>query len=360
VSSRPRARESHYDVCIVGAGTAGCVLAAQLDPGLRVLLIETRSLPRNKPCSGILVREGIRALLPLAPPERIFLEPREIDITYGDWSRATYHRSSKKFWNLDRQALDAWLLERLASRENVEVCDATRLTAISRGSGVGVWTLELSHGARTRIVIVRQLVGCDGANSSVRRAIRGGGAQHYVAIQELVPCAERGPELSVAHFIFDKRLTNWFGWLIPKGDFIDIGIAANPRGGRSAFERFKKEAESRFGVTGTGVMRSGLLSRLGAVDQICLGAENVFLAGEAAGLVSPSSGEGISYALRSGALLATALNTGGADVLALYREACRPLVERLSLKLEKSQTIRTSGDPIAHYGTARSNSTPTR
>lgn len=360
MSWQPHVRKPDYDVCIVGAGAAGCVLAAQLDPGLRVLLVETRSLPRKKPCSGVLVREGIRALLPLAPPERIFLEPREIDITYADWSCDTSHRSSKRFWNLDRQTLDAWLLDRLASRENVAVRDATRLTAVSQDPGAGAWKLALRHRGRICSVTALQVVGCDGANSFVRRTINGVGPQHYVAIQELVPCARRRPELSVAHFIFDARLTDWYGWLIPKGDYVDLGLAADPRRGRRAFEIFKKEIASRFGVTETGVLRAALLSRLGAIEQICLGAGSVFLAGEAAGLISPSSGEGISYALRSGALLATALNEGSGDVLARYREACQPLVERLSLKLEKSQTIRTSGDPIARYGTAAASPAPTR
>jgi flavin-dependent dehydrogenase len=347
--------EPDYDVCIIGAGIAGCMLAAQLDPGFRVMLVEARRLPRAKPCSGVLAREGIEALLPLSPPRDLFVDPHEIDIAYWDWSRAGRHRASKRFWNLDRGALDAWLLERLRSSRHVTVAGSTRLTALSEDRHEGIWKLDLRRGGRTHRVTSRFVVGCDGANSLVRREITSVGPRRYLAIQELVPCGRKARvRLSEAHFIFADHLTDWYGWVIPKGDFVDVGIAADARRGRQAFELFRKEVSSRFSVSGSGTRRAALLSRPGTLDEICLGSGRLFLAGEAAGLISPSSGEGISFALRSGDFLAATLNEKTDDLQAGYRAACRPLLERLSVKIDKSHAIQTGGDPIALFGAGAS------
>jgi flavin-dependent dehydrogenase len=69
----------------------------------------------------------------------------------------------------------------------------------------------------------------------------------------------------------------------------------------------------------------------------------VLLAGEAAGFISPSSAEGISYALRSGAALAGALASGIAGADARYRTAMLPLALEIGVKSLKSSAI---------YGTA--------
>jgi len=60
------------------------------------------------------------------------------------------------------------------------------------------------------------------------------------------------------------------------------------------------------------------------LHHLCLGAQDVFLVGEAAGFISPSSMEGISFALRSAEALAQALKT--ADPQAAYRKATRDLM----------------------------------
>jgi flavin-dependent dehydrogenase len=64
------------------------------------------------------------------------------------------------------------------------------------------------------------------------------------------------------------------------------------------------------------------------------------LCGEAACLISPSSAEGISYAIRSAKYCADALNTSFKDALPEYKKNCKPLLERLLRKFEKSDMIK--------------------
>ena len=62
-------------------------------------------------------------------------------------------------------------------------------------------------------------------------------------------------------------------------------------------------------------------------------------AGEAAGFISPSSAEGISYALRSAAHLAGALEPGLEGAGARYASAALPLAIRVGLKAVKASAI---------------------
>ena len=61
------------------------------------------------------------------------------------------------------------------------------------------------------------------------------------------------------------------------------------------------------------------------------------LAGEAAGLVSPSSGEGISYALLSGTAAGRA--AGSAAPGTAYEAQFRPLARRITAKTVKARII---------------------
>ena len=69
----------------------------------------------------------------------------------------------------------------------------------------------------------------------------------------------------------------------------------------------------------------------------------VALGGEAAGFISPSSAEGISYALRSAAALAAAIDSAPHDPAYEYRRFARPLVAEVLGKMVKSRILQTKG-----------------
>ena len=140
--------------------------------------------------------------------------------------------------------------------------------------------------------------------------------------------------------------------MIPKGSRTDVGVAADAKLGVVPFERFKNRVGAVMGLRGSGVRRSALLTRLRSQREIHLGEGRLLLAGEAAGLVSPSSGEGISYALRSALLAAEAFERRPGDPLSSYRAAAAPLLERLSLKLHKASALRAPGDRLSPFGAA--------
>jgi len=82
-----------------------------------------------------------------------------------------------------------------------------------------------------------------------------------------------------------------------------------------------------------------MVSRPSRPSHLFAGTGRVLLVGEAAGFISPSSAEGISYALRSAAHLAAALEPGLEGAGARYAAAALPLAIKVGLKAAKASAI---------------------
>lgn len=84
-----------------------------------------------------------------------------------------------------------------------------------------------------------------------------------------------------------------------------------------------------------------LVNRPVNLNEIVLGNENIFLIGEAAGFVSPSSLEGISYAMDSATILSDILNTdkNSKNIQESYRKACLGLKIKILAKIAKTPFI---------------------
>jgi flavin-dependent dehydrogenase len=327
-----------YDIAIVGAGPSGCFLAKNLSKNYRVLLIDYRSIPRHKACSGVIVRQGIEILKKLNPPEEIFLSPKELDFVYLDWTNGIEKHSKKAFWNTNREKLDFWLFSLLNNDNNIDFVEKTRLLEFKYSADKKHIVLLLESNGDIKNVVVNYLVGCDGAYSTIRQKINNSPPKKYVAIQELIP----GNQVNKAYFIFDETITDWYAWVIPKGNRIDVGAALDPFKSREKFELFKKKVEKEFGIKGKGFFDSALLSRPMKAQHLFLGTNRILLAGEAAGLISPSSGEGISFALKSGKFLANAFNKNFKNPLKEYKKECKILFDRIKKKFLKSKLISVS------------------
>ena len=116
--------------------------------------------------------------------------------------------------------------------------------------------------------------------------------------------------------VFDDEITDFYSWTIPKEDRIILGSALAPRG--DVLRRFDllKTRLKEYGFDfGERLARNGAyLYRPVRGSHICTGGGRIALVGEAAGYISPSSEEGISYAFRSSLALARALDQGIEDI----------------------------------------------
>ncbi len=329
-------KDDLYDAVIVGAGTAGCAAAIGLPEGSRAVVVDRRSSPAGRCCGGLLTTDTMAAMarmaIELPPSVRVTPEPKAVHALDLDSGREQYY--PRDYANIDRTLFDEWLLSLAAER--AEIRKGCSFKALVVDGDVATVTLDregVSESVRARVVI-----GADGALSAVRRAAFPArrGPEAMLAIQDTIA----GSMASDAHeVLFSSRLTSFYGWAIPKGDCVLVGAAfSDHRGARDRFAGIVAEMRSRLGLEGEATDRSArLLSRPRTRGEICPGARGVLLAGEAAGLVSPSSGEGLSFAFESG--FAAGRAVGHPDPAASYRETFGPLERKLARKLVKARVI---------------------
>ncbi len=329
-----------YDVVIVGAGVAGCAAALSLPAGCKALLVD-RSREGSERCCGGLLTAGAHAALEslgLALPDslRVLPEPRFVHAYDLDSGRDQSYR--RDYTNLDRDSFDAWLL-RLAG-ERAEVALQTRFCG-TRGGKV-----LLRTGAGSVQVNARRLSGADGANSTVRRHYFGSHRlpTTMVAMQAALETgswqggrAGAGDPLHVV--LFASSLTDYYAWAVPKGDRVLVGCAFEDHlGARERFDRVVSWYRSSLGLGEEVAPRTARrLTRPRSRAELHAGDNRVLLVGEAAGLVSPSSGEGISYALLSGAAAGQAI--ASASPRSSYGRYFSPAARRIMAKTAKARVI---------------------
>ena len=325
-----------WDVVIVGGGAAGCAAAIHLPAGVRALLVDRGNPAAGRCCGGLLNPDAQRTLAQrgLAVPEtvRVRPEPQVVHALDLDAGRTqTYRRA---YWNLDRARFDAWLLGRAAERVTLRLhARVVGLRTDGTGLAVGLASADGDETIRTRRVI-----GADGAGSRVRRlAFPDRPAPPVMtAIQVRLPPAAG---LDRHEVLFASRLTTYYAWAIPKPDGVLVGAAfSRLQGMRDRFAEILAHFRERLDLAGEERERSARrLTRPERASHVLAGSGRVLLAGEAAGLVSPSSGEGLSFAVESGAAAGAALSRPEPEVV--YRRTFEPLAKRIGRKRLKARVI---------------------
>jgi len=324
-----------YDIVVIGGGAAGCSFLYHLkNSKYSTLMIDYRSFPRKKACSGILVAQAKDFLESMPKPRGIFAKPNKLDFVYDDWDHNKQKNISKNFFNTYRYKLDNWLFSLLKNKE-IQVLESSKLIDFNFTKDKKFIVLFIESNGEIKTIVTKYLVGCDGAMSIVRKKISKKEIPMYVAMQEIIP----NHKIKHAHFIYDEEVTDFYSWMIPKDNGVEIGSAVNPFKAKEKFEFFKKKVEYRTGIKGSGVIESAIVLRPTSIKDIYLGKENIFLCGEAAVLISPSSAEGISYALRSGKICAESFNHDSTNPFKTYIKNMDNLLKRLEQKFEKSKII---------------------
>jgi geranylgeranyl reductase family protein len=305
---------SDWDLVVVGGGPAGsaaAIAARRADPALRVLVLDRADFPRDKACGDgvaphvldVLRDLGVDGLLDDRTPVG------RLRITRG--GAGVDRTMARPSYVVPRRLLDARLLD--AARDAGAVVRRHRVRTVRQDPGGVTLDGEIRAGV---------VVGCDGARSVVRAALGRTHDRWALAIRGYAPVrAELRGTQSIA---FGSAVQPSYAWSFDRGDGranVGYGEVLAPNGATPTRAHLLEQLERHLpGATRDGTdWRGHHLPLSGRRWRPPTG--RVLLAGDAAGLVNPLTGEGIYYAVATGAAAGRAAAGPPAAAGAAYARA---------------------------------------
>ncbi|KQW74186.1 geranylgeranyl diphosphate reductase [Methylibium sp. Root1272] len=303
-----------FDVVVIGGGPAGATAAHDLARlGRSVLLLDRAG--RTKPCGGAIPPRLIRDFA--IPDELLVARATSARMVSPTDKRVDIPIENGFVGMVDRDHFDEWLRERAAGGgAQRQIGSFDRLTRDDDGVSVVHYQARERAGDAAgvaRSVRARCVIGADGARSAVaRQAIVGAERNPCVfAYHEIVRTPEARPagyDGSRCDVYYRGSLSpDFYGWVFPHGDTLSIGTGSADKGFslRAAVGRLRSDS----GLQGAQTLRrEGAPIPMKPLRRWDNG-RDVLLAGDAAGVVAPASGEGIYYAMASGRLAAEAVES---------------------------------------------------
>ena len=310
-----------HDVVVVGGGPAGATAAEDLARSGRTVAFVDRE-GRIKPCGGAIPPRLIADFM--IPDDQLVARITTARMISPTGRHVDIPIENGFVGMVDRADFDVFL------RDRAERAGATRLTGtflrVERdGEGTHVVYRDRQDGDERRVA-TRLVIGADGARSGVARAEVPGGDRipYVIAYHEIVAAPDTGGGYDPGRcdVVYDGRISpDFYGWVFPHGASASVGMGSMVKG--FDLKRATADLRAASGLSGCEtIRREGAPIPLKPLSRWDNG-RDVVLAGDAAGVVAPSSGEGIYYAMVGGRVAATAaaacLATGRASDLKLAR-----------------------------------------
>jgi geranylgeranyl reductase len=316
-----------FDAIIVGGGPSGATAADDLArAGRKVLLLDRAG--RIKPCGGAvpprLLKDfevPLEQLCARATSARMVAPSNKaVDMPVGDGFVGL----------VDREVFDEFLRVRATTNGATRI-DGTFEALERDADGTAVVCYrpkDAPRGGAPVKVRGRVVIGCDGGNSAVARAALPANEKvpfvsAYHEVIESPPEGFRGFEGGRCDIYYQGNLSpDFYAWIFPHGDKTSVGVGSAVKGFamRDAVARLREQ---------TGLDTFKTIRVEGAPIPLKPrkrwdNGKDVIVAGDAAGVVAPASGEGIYYAMTAGRLAAESaaelLRTGNPAALKTARK----------------------------------------
>jgi len=287
--------DQKYDVLVVGGGPAGSAAAHVLsESGMNVGVIDKAIFPRNKLCGGLLTQRSqavFKSVFGEAWGPAIETVADGIVFYYRD-RLLNQLDSYKRVFFTSRPNYDTYLLE-LAEKKGARLFQGMDVSSMDLQSR----TVFLADG---RSIKADFIIGADGVNSRISRQIETSpDRSRTLALglecelpRDMLRRPVESPEIYLG-------IARWgYGWVFPKKNTITIGLAGllnTNKSLRAQFEQFLKQIcgfQPEIPYGGHHIPFGHYLDNPGRGATL--------LVGDAAGLVEPVTGEGISFAMLSG------------------------------------------------------------
>jgi geranylgeranyl reductase family protein len=285
-----------WDVAVIGAGPAGLAAAsASAATGARTVVLERAEHPRYKTCGGGLIGASLAAVEgQISLPARDQVDSATFTL-HGEREFTRQH-DKPLLAMVMREEFDEALLRRAAGQGAV-VQQRSPVRAL--GQSADAASARLADGS---VVTAKVVIGADGSAGVSARHVGARFAQVDLGLELEIAVPEPVRRQWAGRVLLDwGEIPASYGWVFPKGDRLTVGVIA-ARGNGDATRQYLREFVDRLKLGSFEVLRdSGHLTRC-RDDDSAMRAGRVLLVGDAAGLLDPWTREGISFALRSGAL----------------------------------------------------------
>ncbi|AYK14567.1 MAG: geranylgeranyl reductase family protein [Methanosarcina flavescens] len=326
-----------YDLIIVGGGPSGASAGRTAGKrGLLTLLIEKENFPRYKPCGGALSSYGLSCLDFKLPEHVIERNISKVRVHFRDRFVEGVKEPDLALL-ISRKVFDNFLLEK-ARETGIEIRTGERvLDCIEKDDHVEVRTTDNTYLGRFVLI-------AEGSGGTLKYKVRPRDKRtdYGIGLTSEIPAEDeairtRFPGTIDIHFGIAQ---GGYGWIFPHSGYYSAGIV-----GTAQYLKHPKKVLLDFlqenNLPGNFPFHSHIIPKGGIKRKIIN--SRLLLSGDAAGFVDAFTGEGISYAIRSGQLAAEAvanlvMYSLKLSSLKAYESSCRKELGNYlagSLKMEK-------------------------